>query len=92
MGRTTKRNISNPYGLNYIWKIEITYIPADSGLIYLMCTKDGFAKELQSHHYSRSFLEGDAIRSVNNALNNGIQRNNTRRSVTQVSHVSPVYL
>jgi transposase InsO family protein len=67
-GRTKTRNLFHPHGLDQLWQTDITYIPTESGMTYLMCIKDCFTKEWQGYHYSRSCMARDAIRSVENAV------------------------
>ena len=67
-GRTKKRNLFKPTGPDQLWETDITYIPTESGMTYLMCIKDCFTKEWQGYHYSRSCMAKDAIRSVENAV------------------------
>ena len=67
-GRTKSRNLFRPQGADQLWETDITYIPTESGMTYLMCVKDCFTKEWQEYHYSRSCMAMDAIRSVENAV------------------------
>ncbi|OWP54425.1 MAG: hypothetical protein B2I18_03910 [Cuniculiplasma sp. C_DKE] len=67
-GRTRSRNLFNPVKPDQLWETDITYIPTESGMTYLMCIKDTFTKEWQGYHYSRSCMARDAIRSVENAV------------------------
>ena len=67
-GRTKTRNLFRPRGPDQLWQTDITYIPTESGMTYLMCIKDTFTKEWQGYHYSRSCMARDAIRSVENAV------------------------
>ena len=67
-GRTKTRNLFHPHGPDQLWQTDITYIPTESGMTYLMCIKDTFTKEWQGYHYSRSCMARDAIRSVENAV------------------------
>jgi transposase InsO family protein len=67
-GRTKTRNLYKPNGPDQLWETDITYIPTESGMTYLMCIKDCFTKEWQGFHYSRSCMARDAIRSVENAV------------------------
>ncbi|AKA49073.1 hypothetical protein IX51_10170 [uncultured archaeon] len=67
-GRTKSRNLFRPNGPDQLWETDITYIPTDSGMTYLMCIKDCFTKEWQGFHYSRSCMAKDAVRSVENAV------------------------
>ena len=67
-GRTKTRNLFHPHGPDQLWQTDITYIPTESGMTYLMCIKDCFTKEWQGYHYSRSCMARDAIRSVENAV------------------------
>ena len=67
-GRTNTRNLFRPREPDQLWQTDITYIPTESGMTYLMCIKDCFTKEWQGYHYSRSCMARDAIRSVENAV------------------------
>jgi len=67
-GRTNTRNLYKPTGPDQLWETDITCIPTESGMTYLMCIKDCFTKEWQGFHYSRSCMAKDAIRSVENAV------------------------
>ena len=67
-GRTKTRNLFPPQGTDQLRQTDITYIPTESGMTYLMCIKDCFTKEWQGYHYSRSCMARDAIRSVENAV------------------------
>ena len=67
-GRTKTRNLFRPQGTDQLRQTDITYIPTESGMTYLMCIKDCFTKEWQGYHYSRSCMARDAIRSVENAV------------------------
>ena len=61
-------NLFRPREPDQLWQTDITYIPTESGMTYLMCIKDTFTKEWQGYHYSRSCMARDAIRSVENAV------------------------
>ena len=67
-GRTKTRNLFRPQGPDQLWETDITYIPTESGMTYLMCIKDCYTKAWQGFHYSRSCMAKDAIRSVENAV------------------------
>ena len=67
-GRTKSRNLFRPGGPDQLWETDITYIPTESGMTYLMCIKDTFTKEWQGFHYSRSCMARDAVRSMENAV------------------------
>jgi transposase InsO family protein len=67
-GRTKTRNLFRPHGPDQLWQTDITYIPTESGMTYLMCIKDCFTREWQGYHDSRSYIVRDAIRSVENAV------------------------
>ena len=67
-GRTKSRNLFKPVKPDQLWETDITYIPTESGMTYLMCIKDTFTKEGQGYNYSRSCMARDAIRSVENAV------------------------
>ena len=45
--KTKKRNLFHPHGPDQLWETDITYIPTESGITYLMCIKDTFTKEWQ---------------------------------------------
>ena len=49
--KTKKRNLFHPHGPDQIWQTDITYIPTESGMTYLMCIKDYFMKEWQGMPY-----------------------------------------
>jgi hypothetical protein len=51
-GRTKSRNLFKPTKPDHLWETDITYIPTESGMTYLMCIKDCFSKEWQGFHYS----------------------------------------
>ncbi len=44
-GGTKSRNLFRPKGPDQLWETDITYIPTESGMTYLMCIKDCFTKE-----------------------------------------------
>ena len=44
-GRTKARNLFHSHGPDQLWQTDITYIPTESGMTYLMCIKDCFTKE-----------------------------------------------
>ena len=67
-GRTKPKNIFRLHGSDLRRETDITYIPTESGMTYLMCIKNCFTKEWQGYHYSRSCMAKDAIRSVENAV------------------------
>jgi transposase InsO family protein len=67
-GRTKSRNLFHPHGPDQLWETDITYIPIESEMTYLMCVKDCFTKEWQGYHFSRSCMARVAIRSVDNAV------------------------
>jgi transposase InsO family protein len=67
-GRTKYRNLFRPTGPDQLWETDITYIPTQQGITYLMCVKDSFTKEWQGYQYSRSCLSRDAIMAVEDAV------------------------
>ena len=67
-GRTKTRNLFRPTGPDQLWETDITYIPTEQGMTYLMAIKDCFTKEWQGYQYSRSCLSKDAIRAVEDAV------------------------
>ena len=46
-GRTKTRNLFRPTGPDQLWETDITYIPTQQGMTYLMAIKDCFTKEWQ---------------------------------------------
>jgi len=66
--KTKKRNLFHSHGPDQLWETDITYIPTESGMTYLMCIKDCVTNEWQGYHYSRSCMARDTIRSVENAV------------------------
>ena len=67
-GLTKSRNLFKPTEPDQLWETDITYIPTESGMTYLMCIKDCFTKEWQGYHYARSCMAKDTVRSVENAV------------------------
>ena len=67
-GRTKHRNLFRPTGPDQLWETDITYIPTQQGMTYLMAIKDCFTKEWVGYQYSRSCLSRDAIRAVEDAI------------------------
>ena len=67
-GRTKSRNLFKPTGPDQLWETDITYIPTESGMTYLMCVKDCFSKEWQGYNYANSCMASDAIGSVEDAV------------------------
>ena len=47
---------------------DITYIPTNNGMTYLMCIKDAFSKEWYGYNYNTSCTSRDAINAVDNAI------------------------
>ena len=64
--KTQKENKER--GPDQLWETDITCIPTESGMSYLMCIKDCFTKEWLGFHYFRSCMSRYAIRSVENAV------------------------
>ena len=67
-GRTKHRNLFRPTEPDQLWETDITYIPTQQGMTYLMAIKDCFKKEWVGYQYSRSCLSKDAIRAVEDAV------------------------
>ncbi len=67
-GRTKSRNLFKPTGPDQLWKTDITHIPTESGMTYLMCVKDCFSKEWQGYNHANSCMASDAIGSVEDAV------------------------
>jgi transposase InsO family protein len=67
-GRTKSRNLFRPTGLDPLWETDITYIPTQQGMTYLIAIKHCFTKEWVGYQYSRSCLSRDAIRAVEDAV------------------------
>ncbi len=51
-GGTKSRNRFHSRGPDQLWEIDITYIPTESGMTYLMCIKDVFTRESQGYYNS----------------------------------------
>jgi transposase InsO family protein len=49
-GRTKHRNLFRPTGPDQLWETDITYIPTQQGVTYLMAIKDCFTKEWVGYH------------------------------------------
>jgi transposase InsO family protein len=47
---------------------DITYIPTNNGMTYLMCIKDVFSKEWYGYNYNTSCTAKDAINAVDDAV------------------------
>ena len=47
---------------------DITYIPTNKGMTYLMCIKDVFSKEWYGYNYNTSCTARDAISAVDNSI------------------------
>ena len=62
------RNLFRPTGPDQLWGTDITYIPTQIGMTYLMCIKDIFTKERQRYNYSQTCLARGAIRAVEDAV------------------------
>ena len=71
-GRTKSRNLFKPVKPDQLWETDITYIPRESGMTYLMCIKDTFTKEWQRCHKIRG-----------ECCSHSIQRNSSRRLGTK---------
>ena len=67
-GRTKSRKLFKPTGPDQLWETDITYIPIESGMTYLMCVKDCFSKEWQGYNHANSCIASDAIGSVEDAV------------------------
>ena len=67
-GRTKHRNLFRHTGPDQLWETDITYIPRQRDMTYLMCIKDSFTKEWQGYNYSRTCLATDAVISVEDAV------------------------
>ncbi len=61
-GRTKSRNLFKPVEPDQLWETDITYIPTESGMTYLMCIKDVFTKEWQEFHEFRNSMKLFGIR------------------------------
>ena len=46
-GRKKRRGLFRPTGPDQLWETDVTYIPTESGMTYLMRIKDCFTKEWQ---------------------------------------------
>lgn len=67
-GRTKSRNLFMPSGQDQLCETDITYIPKESGMNYLMFIKDCFINDWQEYQYSRSCLTRNTIRFLENAV------------------------
>lgn len=67
-GSTKSSNLFYSTAPDQMWETDITYIPTESGMTYLMCIKDTFTKEWQVYRNSRSCMAKDAVRLVENAV------------------------
>lgn len=67
-GRTKSRNLFRPTGPDQLWETDITCIPTESGMTYLMCIKDCFSKEWRGYNHGNSCMASDAVRSVEDAV------------------------
>jgi transposase InsO family protein len=47
---------------------DITYIPTNNGMTYLMCIKDAFSKEWYGYNYNTSCTAKDAINAVDDSI------------------------
>ena len=47
---------------------DITYIPTNNGMTYLMCINDVFSKEWYDYNYNTSCTSRDAISTVGNSI------------------------
>ena len=47
---------------------DITYIPTNKGMPYLMCIKDVFSKEWYGYNYNTSCTARDAISTIDNSI------------------------
>ena len=45
--KTKKRNLFYPHGPDQVWHTDVTYVPTEFGMTYLMCIQDYFTKEWQ---------------------------------------------
>ena len=66
--RTKSRNLFHPTGPDQLWEMDITYIPTEHGITYLMAIKNCFTKEWQGYSYSRSCLSRDTVRAGEDAV------------------------
>jgi putative transposase len=71
---------------------DITYIPTNNGMTYLMCIKDVFSKEWYGYNYNTSCTAKDAISAVDNSiirrLNCIIPKNITLRTDNGPQYIS----
>ena len=76
-GRTKSRKLFRPRGPDQLWETDITNIPTESGMTYLMCIKDCFTKEWQGYHYSMSMYGKGCHTISGECCSHGIQRNSS---------------
>ena len=71
---------------------DITYIPTNNGMTYLMCIKDVFSKEWYGYNYNTSCTAKDAINAVDNTIirkfNGNIPDNITLRTDNGPQYIS----
>ncbi|WP_337860222.1 DDE-type integrase/transposase/recombinase [Ferroplasma sp.] len=51
-----------------VLETDITYIPTNAGMTYLMCLKDVYSKEWIGYNYNTSCTARDAINAVNDSV------------------------
>ena len=71
---------------------DITYIPTNNGMTYLMCIKDVFSKEWYGYNYNTSCTAKDAISAVDKSIirkfNGNIPDNITLRTDNGPQYIS----
>ena len=71
---------------------DITYIPTNNGMTYLMCIKDAFSKEGYGYNYNTSCTAKDAINAIDDAIirkfNGVIPDNITLRTDNDLQYIS----
>jgi len=54
--------------LEMLIETDITYIPTNNGMTYLMCIKDAFSKVWYGYNYNTSCTSRDAINAIDDAI------------------------
>ena len=90
--KTKKSNLFHPHGPDQLWETDITYIPTESGMTYLMSIKDCFTKEWVGISLFQIMYGKGCHTFCGECCSTGIQWISTRRPGAQNRQWSPVYL
>ena len=66
-GRTKSGNLFESNGPDQLWETDITYIPTESGITYLMCI-DPLPQKFE-HHYANNINKEGSKENLDNAKN-----------------------